>query len=64
MKQIPACLKKMYCLLFEFLYFILFSIYEELPVDFKIKCPYSPDVANFSGRLALTGKTKAQTDKS
>lgn len=48
MRQIPACLNKMYCLLFEFLYFVLFSTYEALPVDFKIKCPHTPDIGNFS----------------
>lgn len=52
MRQIPACLNKMHCLLFEFLYFVLFSTYEVLDMDFKIKClpppPPPPGIGNFS----------------
>lgn len=47
MRQIPACLNKIYCLLFEFLYFVLISTYEALCVDFKIKCLHTPDTGNF-----------------
>lgn len=46
-RQIPACLNKIYCLLFEFLYFVLISTYEALSVDFEIKRPHPPDTGNF-----------------
>lgn len=48
MRQIPACLNKIYCLLLEFLNFLLISTYEALSVDFKVKCPHTSDLGNFS----------------